>query len=149
MLQGGHVDGIFSINDFIIQFAIKYEKKLKELNIETAIRPHPNHMNLASTFIPRYEKLLYIENPIEINATDSILNADWIVSATSMCLYEALAYGKKAISFSRFKNMNVDNKFINFVDEVEDFMKIIEEDEPQEEIKFLQPFNPVVLQNFE
>jgi len=149
-LQGRGFNKLFSITNFIIQFIEQYKNEIKELNLELIVRPHPNDLEEVKLFITKYSKYINIENTIITNSIESIKKSDLIVSATSMCLYEALAYGKKPISFKQFKGMNTNNNHIEFIDSISELFDIIKDhqQEKKESISYLEPFNPKVLNFF-
>lgn len=148
-LQGRGFNQLLSITDFIAEFIEAYKNEIKSKNIELIIRPHPN--DLAETeVLKNHQGYFSIEDTNKIEAVDSIKKNNFIISATSMCLYEALAYGKTAISFSQFVGMVTNKEHIKFITSKDDLFKLIEEYRkyPTKTIPYLNSFNSKVLEKF-
>ncbi len=103
ILVAGQVS-IFDISEELKQFIDEYSQNLNENNIKIIIRPHPLHLNtIIESIQTKYNHILELQDSKIISIFEAIKNADVVISATSNCLYEALAMGKPAISFARFE----------------------------------------------
>lgn len=148
-LQGNKMNRMLSINESVMNFIEQYIDRLVELNVEVIIRPHPSEFKLTSKFFKKYKKDVLIENPSSKSSIESIECSDWIVSATSMCLYEAMAMGKVAVSYTKFKGMNSNNPDIQYVQDNEQLFELVINHRKQLSLEYFQPFDGEVLENFE
>lgn len=149
ILQGKAFNQLLSVPNFIENFLLKYKEELKTMKLELVIRPHPNDIGEVEIF-KAYTKQIKIEDSRAVSSIESIKKSDFVISATSMCLYEALAYCKTAISFSQFKGMTTNQEHISFVDTVEDLFALLKTDELKlkNRLSYLDAFNPATLDYF-
>lgn len=147
ILQGRRFNQLTSIPDFISKFLTEFQEGL---DVEIVVRPHPNDIGEVDGLIKLFNKEIVIEDSAAVTSIESIKKSDYIIGATSMCLYEALAYGKTAVSFSQFKGMAASNRNIVFLDSPKDLYHLLKE--PERKIKnrlpYLDSFNGEVLDSF-
>lgn len=138
---------LLDINDFVFDYLSKYLSSLS--NVDIILRPHPiDGIESLTQFEKFSSNNLKFSNPNEESIKSVILNCDILISVISMCLYEALSYGKTVLSPGKFKGQTID-KGIRYFDTTEELHELINcEFESQQKIEYLSPLNLSVLDNF-
>jgi|GEM_PF-6318522 len=125
LLQGRRFNGLFTITNFLLQFLQKYASEIIKKDVEIVVRPHPVDKAEAELFLEEYGDYIHIEDPHSISSMDSIKKSNFIMSATSMCLYEALALGITAISLKPYTGVIATTRGIEFIDSIEELFDLV------------------------
>ncbi len=151
VLIAGQVD-MFDISEEIESFIQKYKENLKKAKIQLVIRPHPLRSNTSIELLQKqYSNIITLQNAKEVSILEALKKADVLVSATSNCLYEALAMGKPAISFVKFKEQILSEHLFlaNTIDDLWVLLKKIKNNEINITPKpYLSPSNTSILDSF-
>lgn len=146
-LQPGYFNDWFSIDQFITSFIDRYIEALLKSNYSISIRPHPNS-NIGD-YLKFEREGVSIENPRVIPILESTKSADFIIGATTMVLYEGLSFGKKVISFKKYKPMIEDDCGIQIVESESDLFDLIQQNYEPSVYAFLSEFDHKVLDELE
>lgn len=138
---------LLDISDIVLDYLSKNKDNLK--NIELILRPHPiDGVESLAQFEEFRSQHLKFSNPQVESFKSVILNCDVLVSVISMCLYEALSYGKAVLSPGKYKGQTID-KGIKYFNTTEELHKLINSEcSSQQKIEYLSPLNLSVLDNF-
>lgn len=139
---------LLSISEFILEFFSEFGKKLEKIQIE--LRPHPiDGVQSLEKFKPFLSENVKISNPAVENFKELMLGCNILISVTSMCLYEALSYGKTVISFEKFKEQTINKGIVYVKDAGELYNSVVHSSENNPcKIKYLSPINLSVLDKF-
>lgn len=106
------------IRNEILDLFKKYTSQLAEY--EFTLRIHPANTSGGLGIIPSTLRIRY-SDPKKETAAEALSNCDVLICATSMMLYEALAFSIPVISFERFRKMTR-NKGVHFASDADQLM---------------------------
>jgi hypothetical protein len=118
---------MFNIKEWISEFMERYFMELAKENISITLRPHPNESflyfkNLSS----KYPHISQFQEPSCESSYNALINSDVVLSGTSMCLYEAVAFGKVSVSLKRYRGMTVPDH-VRFVESPLQLLNLLRE----------------------
>ena len=124
------------MNEWINEFLEKYHQKLAMEGIEVILRPHPNEsFRYFENLSNKYPQIVQFQEPSVKSSYNALLNADVVLSGTSMCLYEAVAFGKVSVSLERFRGMTVPDH-IRFINSVKELLNLLLEKKAHDDSEF-------------
>jgi hypothetical protein len=117
--------GIFNIVPEIAAFIEKYSQLLEEYHIKLIIRPHPLHRDSTiDNLYTTYSHIVTLQDTKQINIYEALPDVDVVVSASSTCLYQAVALGKFGITFRRFEGQVYPSDLL-LVENIDDFWEVL------------------------
>jgi len=142
----------YSITGWLDEFLSSFVEDLIEAKIKIVIRSHPKEpVDHYREWENKYPLTVKHQSSSDVFSYDAISAADVLLSPTSMCLYEALAFGKPALSLKKFSGRTA-SKHVEFVETPEDFYKTLIEmsngSGKAEKRAYLTGFRPDVLNEF-
>ncbi|HAS47578.1 MAG TPA: hypothetical protein DCS93_44285 [Microscillaceae bacterium] len=143
--------GIFDIKDTLVELCTRHKEELLQNNMMFTIRPHPLHdFDFYRELCSQHPKIFQFDNSRKTHIYASLNQVNAVLSNTSMCLYEALALQKTAISFEKFKTQTVeeDLKFVKTTSELIRLLLEEKEHKPSKHPDYLSVFEEGVLDKF-
>jgi hypothetical protein len=142
--------GFFSIDDILVPFFHTHAAVLKEARVTVKLRPHPHTVRETMEIYKGFEGPRFrIINSRAVPFHDDLETAALLVSPSSMCLYEAIAFGIPTASFERFKQVSIGKELL-YCESPEQLFQFIMDVRNgkyrQKKVEYLSPFNPDVLE---
>lgn len=144
--------GIYDLKAQLLELATQYQAMLIQQGITFTIRPHPLwNFDEYRQICKKYSRIFRFDNSRKNHLYKSLQKAQIVLANTSMCLYEALAMGKTALSFDNFKGQTIPDH-IKFVKTVEELFNYLVTEHSNSRItkhsEYLSTFNQSVLDKF-
>lgn len=143
---------IYNVKKQLEELAKLHKVKLIQHHIKFSIRPHPLwDFEYYRKLCEENADIFLFDDSHKNDLYQSLQNADIVLANTSMCLYEALALGKEAISLEAFRGQIV-GKHVKFVESVAGLLDYLLTDYKRSEVEkypeYLIPFDQSVLDRF-